>query len=343
MDSDVWASQHRNKERAYSSTIYNSKQAPMKFFNGFSIGISGGLGWIHGDLVDARHFPSFDQFSTHYRFAYRVHAERQLKYGLGAKVQFEAGNLGGGRVTGKQSPQINFQSEYRTFALLATYDVLGELFRKDTKKQTKTYLNAELGVGITFFRAATFWTGEDERVRDFIGYTVTDINPPTQRYTLLGKASPEWAFNVPIGFTFGYRVNYKTDLTFNYTYNSLFTDELDAWSRDWSANDKYSITTIGLRYNFNRETDDYPRKKKKAKPESADKQDASGKWKMFGSKKENVAPNDVDLNGPVQARMGNKVDPAVENKELEEIRMKMFELQLKLFEMQYLLGGDKSK
>lgn len=339
---DAWVTKHRQSERSFSSTIYDKNDAPVKFFNGFAVGASAGLGLFHGDLADYDVFGPFENFSTYYNFAWRIYAKRDLKWGLGVQAHFEAGTLSGGRIPGKQSPKINFESEYRTFALMATYDVLGELFRKDREKQSKTYLTAEVGLGLTFFRAATFWTGDDQRVRDFIGYTVTDQNPPTQRFVLDERASPAVALVIPVGFTFGYRINYKTDVTFSYTLNNLMTDELDAWSRDWSARDKYSYFGVGLRYNFNRETSDYPKKKpKEEKPDPADEKDR--KWKLFGSSKEDVKPNEVNIDGPLQSRMGNTVDPALENAELEEVKMKMFELQLKLFEMQYLLGGGKVK
>jgi len=339
---DEWVTAFRQKERSMSSTIYNKDKEPMKFFNGFSFGASAGAGWFQGDLADYDHFAPVDNFSTYYRFAWRVYAEREIKWGLKAKIQFEQGTLGGGRVVGEQSPKVNFESEYSTLSLLAVADIWGELFRKNKEEPSKIYLNAEVGIGVTFFRAYTTWTGEDERVRDFIGFDVTDMNPPTQRYTLLGRTSPAVALNIPVGFTFGYRLNYKTDVTLNYTLNNVFSDELDAWSRDWSAqSDKYSYVGIGLRYNFNREPEDYPKKKKKKK---ADKQDGEKdrKWKLFGSSKEDVKPNDVKLDGPIESRKGNKVDPAQEDSSLDEVRRKMFELQLQLFEMQYLLGGGKS-
>ena len=100
-------------------------------------------------------------------------------------------------------------------------------------------------------------------------------------------------------------------------------------------NDKYSYFGLGVRYNFNREKSQYP--KDKIKEPKAD----SEKWKLFGSKKEDVKPNDVSLGNPIESRKSGKIDQTQENEELEEVKLRMFELQLKLFEMQYLLnGGD---
>ncbi len=337
---DSWIQQYRKYKDDKSSELTNEAGEKIKFFNGFSIGGSAGSALFHGDLADYNMFAPFDDFSTYYKFGWRVYASKEIKYGLKATLLFESGKLGGGRIPGLQSPMVTFRSEYRTLAALASLDVLGELFRKDTGKPSKTFLDVEVGIGLTFYRALSFWTGEDERVRDFVGYTVTDINPPTQRYTAEGKAKPAMALNIPVGFTFGYRLNYKTDITASYTLNNLMTDRLDTWDRDWTANDKYSYFGLGLRYNFNRNLDDYPKKKKKANKTMAPGSDASdSKWKLFGSSKEDVQPKDVQLQGPIESRKSNKIIPAEQNKDMEEIRMKMFELQLKLFEMQYLING----
>src|SRR5690606_33093743 len=123
--------------------------------------------------------------------------------------------------------------------------------------------------------------------------------------------------------------------------NNLSTDRLDTWDRDFSAQDKYSYFGVGLRYNFNREKSQYPKKKiKEVKVHKADDE----KWKLFGSKKENVEPNAVKLDEPIASRKSGKIDQSRESEELEQVKLKMFELQLKLFEMQYLLnGGDPEK
>lgn len=344
-ESDPWFLQHRTAERERSTMVSKEGGEPIKFFNGLSVGANLGVGLFHGDLADYKHLAPLRDFSTYYQFGWRAYVQRDIKWGLGAQLHFEAGSLGGGRIQGKQSPKINFRSEYRTLALVGTFDVLGELFRKDKSKESKVFLLAEAGIGLTWFRAYTTWTGDDERVRDFVGYSVTDANPPTQRYVLDGLEPMAMALNIPVGFTFGYRVNYKTDVTFSYMLNNVFTNELDAKSLDWTANDKYSYFGVGLRYNFNRDEDDYPKKKKKKKEDkdTALEADKNKKWRLFGSDKEDVSPKEVKLDGPIESRLGNRVDPEEENKELEEVRMKMFELQLKLFEMQYLLGGGSKK
>ncbi len=325
-----------------SSAINNKNGEPIEFFNGFSVGGSFGLALFHGSLADYDIFAPFENFGDYYQFGWRVYAEKKFKFGLGAKIDFEKGTLGGGRTPGKESLPIEFESEYSTINAKATFDILNELFGNDKGlKDYKFYLNAELGFGFTFFRAFSTWKAEGTQqgeIRDYVGYTVVDENPPTQRYVLEEEDSPAVAFNIPVGFTLGYRINYKTDVTFSYTLNNLNTDRLDSWDRDFSANDKYSYFGVGLRYNLNREKEQYPKKKVKEEKEKKDK-----KWSLFGSKKEDVQPNDVQLEQPLQSRQSNPITPDQSDDQLDDIKMKMFELQLKLFEMQYLLNGGSTE
>jgi len=337
---DPWVKAHRQHVSSKSiSLAADEDQQLVAFFNDFSVGVSAGLALFHGSLADYDIFAPFDDFDTYYKFGWRVYAEKKFDFGLGAKLEFEKGSLGGGRLIGKESLPLDFESEFSTVNIKASYDILNQLFGEKDLDSYKFYLNAEIGIGLTFFRAISTWRPvgtQQGEVRDYVGYTVIDENPPTQRYQLDEKDSPAIALNIPIGFTAGYRVNHKTDVTFSYTLNNLATDRLDSWDRDFSANDKYSYFGVGLRYNFNRTKDQYPKKKKKKEKEPKNK-----KWSLFGSKKEDVSPNEVNLDGPIESRESNPIVPDQTDEQLNDIKMKMFELQLKLFEMQYLLDGGE--
>ena len=338
---DPWLDQYRTKKSAATLVSEDSTGGNIAFFNGFSIGASAGVGLFHGSLADYNIFAPLDDFSTYYKFAWRIHVAREIKWGLGAKLQFEKGTLGGGRLPGKQSIPVDFESKYNTLSLVASYNVLELLSKKKGLENHKIFLNAEIGVGVTLYRSLSYWRAEDGRIRDYVGYEMTEAHPPTQRYTADKKTAPAVAFNVPVGFMFGYRVNHQTDLTFSYTLNNLSTDRLDTWSRDYTSDDKYSYFGLGVRYNFNRSKNDYPEKKEKEKKE---KKSDDEKRKLFGSKKEDVQPNAVNLKTPISSRQSGKIDPGMQSEDLEEVKLKMFELQLKLFEMQYLLdGGNPAK
>lgn len=343
-NNDPWVRSYRAFLEKESSTINNKAGEPIKFFNGFSMGLSGGVGLFHGSLADYDMLAPVGEFDKYYNFAWRVYAAREIKWGLGAKLQFEKGELSGGRLIGKESLPIDFESKYNTISGLITFDLFNALFnKKEGLKNQKFYAFAEVGIGVTFYRSFTTWRPvgtQQGEIRDFYGYTVQNDSPPTQRYLLKGRTSPEMALNFPVGFTAGYRINHKADITFSYTLNNTTTKQLDAFSREFNSNDKYSYFGVGFRYNFNREKEQYPKKKEKEPKEKKDK-----KWSLFGSKKDDVQPADVQLSEPIESRKSNKITDGASNNDngdLEEIRMKMFELQLKLFEMQYLLnGGDK--
>jgi hypothetical protein len=340
VNKDPWVKAYRQNVAKKNALLADDDRQLVAFFNGFSVGASAGLALFHGSLADYDMFAPFEDFGTYYKFGWRVYAEKKFDFGLGAKLEFEQGTLGGGRLIGKESLPLDFESEYSTVNLKASFDVLNELFGDGNDlSEYKFYLNAEIGIGLTFFRSISTWRPEGTQqgeIRDYAGYTVVDENPPTQRYVLEDKDSPAIALNIPVGFTAGYRVNYKTDITVSYTLNNLATDRLDAWDRDFSANDKYSYFGVGLRYNFNRTEDQYPKKKEKEEKEPKDK-----KWSLFGSKKEDVQPNEVNLEGPLESRQSNPITPDQSDEQLNDIKMKMFELQLKLFEMQYLLDGGE--
>ncbi|MGB6034782.1 MAG: hypothetical protein WBG42_00840 [Cryomorphaceae bacterium] len=338
---DPWVKAHRQQVSSKNSVLpAGEDQQLVAFFNGFSVGASAGLALFHGSLADYDMFAPFEDFGTYYKFGWSVYAEKKFDFGLGAKLEFEQGTLGGGRLIGKESLPLDFESEFSTINIKASYDILNQLFGKSNDLDDyKFYINAEIGLGLTFFRAISTWRpvgNQQGEVRDYVGYTVVNENPPTQRYQLEEKTSPAVALNIPVGFTAGYRVNHKTDITLSYTLNNLATDRLDSWDRDFSANDKYSYFGVGLRYNFNRTKDQYPKKKKKEEKEPKDK-----KWSLFGSKKDNVSPNEVNLEGPIESRESNPIIPDQTDEQLNDIKMKMFELQLKLFEMQYLLDGGE--
>ena len=296
---------------------------------------------FHGDLAEYDIFPKGTRLRETFKPAFHLYAQREIIYGLHVKLQYGQGSLAGGRITGAQSPQVNFETQYRTVALLASYDVFGQLFRKNDKP-SKIYLFGEVGIGMSFYRSLSFWSGEYEYVRDYVGYEVVNENPATQRYVTTEKSKMANTLAVPVGVTFGYRINYKTDLTLNYTFTNLMTDRFDTWSRDWSAKDKYSYVGIGIRYNFNRSSDDYPKKKPRKQNNSPEKADGQSRNGLFRSKKDQASPQNVSIGEPLRSRQGSNLDQG-NNGNLDDIKLKMFELQLKLFEMQYLINSTPAQ
>ena len=307
---------------------------PPKFLQGLSIG--GGLGssWIHGDLAGYQSIPHSDA-GDFFQFGWNLHIEREMYEGIGLKLHFDRGRLGGGRAPGDQSPVVTFKTKFSHLSLRANYNAFKAFF-VERGDQKRYFIYPEIGVGVIFWRSLSNWTGDDERVRDYVGYTVTDENPPTQRYTVKGKDKPATAITVPVGFTAGYQINYKTDVTLSYSFTNVFSDQLDTWNRDWSAQDKYSYVSVGIRYNFGRTKDDIPEKKKKDRRRKKDDDDDEKDQSFSTEKEEGVTPNKVDMNSPITARHSRPLNFDSDGTTIDEIKLKMFELQMKLFELQYL-------
>ena len=114
------------------------------------------------------------------------------------------------------------------------------------------------------------------------------------------------------------------DFHFDFTQTTTFTDRLDAFSRDWTAKDKYEYIGVGITYNFNRSKEDEPKKREKKEDTKEANADTSTNVKSDDS-------NHKLFSGKKKSNKG-------EEDELLNIRLKLFETQLKLFEMQYLLG-----
>lgn len=291
---------------------------PLGVFNNFSIGGSIGPSWFLGDLADHKVFPHPDDWQYSLGFNWSVFARKEFKYGLGVKLQYDKGDLQGGRVIGDASPRVDFETDYQAFHLQLSYNLMEAVF--GDRKKMRCYLIGEIGLGMTFYRSVTTWGEGPPLVRDFEGYTSPD-EPETQRYANLERAAMANTWNVPVGLTFGYMLNHRVDLNAQLMLNNVFTDRLETWARDHSAQDKYAFMTVGVRYNFNRTEDDMPERKTRKKNKR---------------NRDDVYPNELDLGDKLKPVKGFKVNKKREE-ELMKAMTRMYELQLRLFELQYMM------
>lgn len=308
------------KETIIKNLSLQDKRAsgqPSKIFNGFSIGGQIGLSWMMGDLSDYKIAPPLNQLGGNTGYNWSAFARKEFKYGLGVKFQFDKGDLNGGRQIGNESPWVRYETQYHAFNLMLSFNLMDAVF--GDKHQSRFYLLAEAGGGLTFFRSLTFWGEGPELIRDFEGYTTTD-EPATQRYQNMERAKMSDAINIPVGLTAGYMINHRVDVNAQVMLNNVMTDRLETWARDRSARDKYAFVSVGLRYNFNRSADDMPERKKRNKKKSA---------------AEKVSPNELDLGDKLKPVKGFKSKKKRED-EMMRAMMRMYELQLQLFQLQYL-------
>lgn len=316
-----------------------------KFFNGMSIYANGGTSWMLGDMMEFYAIPNPSVWNKTLNGSFRLGVSRWLMDDLGIKLKYQYGQLRGGRQPGPQSWHVNFETQFHEASIMGKYSLIS-LFSKKTHLEKRWYADFELGVGVIWWRSFMVWT-HTNGIKDYVGYTETPNTLDLAQKNLLEKDKMVTAMTLPVGFNIGYRINYKTDINFEGTVTSAFTDDLDTWNRSWSALDKYAYAGLGVTYNFNRSEDDLPpkRRKKKKKKDEANASDTSASPAAGVPAGVDVSDIQGGANGKdgkdgKNGLFGGKRKSSGNSRadDMLEIQLKMYELQLKLFEMQYLLN-----
>lgn len=305
-----------------SSDEGNKNFGPV--FNGAYISLSAGMNVYFGDIAAYNLFPRPSQFNEHITSGFKATIGREIKWGIGAQLNYQKGSLIGTRKTGKNSSLISFRNSFYDISLQVNYRLNDVLFKKNEYNRFTLY--GHIGFGSTWYRSQLFDTST-LNTKDYEGYIEVDATQGLAQKTLSDKVKKAQTWTVPYGIRLNYKYNYKIDFHFDFTQTSTFTDRLDAFSRDWTANDKYDYIGIGVTYNFNRSAEDAPKKKEKKEIKKDILDDG-----VTSDKDDNIRNN---LPNKKKRNKGNKGD----DDELLNIRLKLFETQLKLFEMQYLLGN----
>ncbi|MGE3653149.1 MAG: hypothetical protein AB7G22_03440 [Flavobacteriales bacterium] len=291
-------------------------------FDGLSIHLSAGANVYFGDIANYKLFPNISQFRQHVTGGFKFAVAREIKWGLGAQVNYQRGSLIGTRKTGKYSSTVTFETRFYDISLQLRYPLSDALFKKNEYSRFKLF--GYVGFGSAWYRSQLYDT-ETLGTKDYEGYIEVDETKNLAQKTLSDKVPKAQTWIIPYGVTLVYKYNYKMDFHVDFTQTATTTDRLDAFSRDWTARDKYDYIGVGVTYNFNRTADDAP--KKKQKKETTEK-----------------TSNEDSSSTKVKSDSGNKLfgnrkkKSKTEDDELLNIRLKLFETQLKLFEMQYLLG-----
>ncbi|MDT8412653.1 MAG: hypothetical protein RQ875_09345 [Vicingaceae bacterium] len=290
-------------------------------FDGMSVTLSAGMNVYFGDIAAYKLFPRPNQFNEHITAGFKATIAREIKWGLGAQINYQRGSLIGTRQPGKQSSFVSFENQFFDLSFQVRYFLNNALFKKN--EYNRFYLYAQVGVGTMWYRSRLFDT-KSFGTKDFEGWVEVEATQDLAQKTLSDKVARAKTFTIPYGLTINYKYNYKIDIHLDITQTSTFTDRIDAFRRDWTAYDKYSYIGLGLTYNFNRTTADAPKKREKTKKK--DKENAT-------------LSNDDNIKQSLLSKKSDKKSKKnSEDDELLNIRLKLFETQLKLFEMQYLLG-----
>ncbi|MBW6482705.1 MAG: hypothetical protein K0B10_06555 [Vicingaceae bacterium] len=291
-------------------------------FDGASIFVSAGLNYYMGDIAAYKFFPRPRQFKNHFTGGFKASIARDIKWGLGAQLNYQRGSLIGTRKTGKNSSTVSFENQYFDMSFQVRYLLNKALFKKN--EYNRFYIYGSVGFGSMWYRSRLYDT-ETLNTKDFEGWVEVDNTKGLAQKTLSDKVPRAKTWTIPYGLTVNYRYNYKIDIHLDITQTSTFTDRLDAFNRSWTAYDKYNYIGLGITYNFNRTKDDAPKKREKVTKNDTETSDSNSndeiKSSIFSRNKSNKSK-----------KSSSKDD------ELLNIRLKLFETQLKLFEMQYLLG-----
>lgn len=311
------------------------------FFNGLAIGASGGATTFYGDLSEFDIIPKKSANSPVYGKGFNVFVSRNMYHGAGLKLSYESGNLMGGRLPGAESVPVHFQTEYKSGSFMANFELLDAFHGSKTETMRKFYLDLEAGVGMIMYRSVSYWS-DSNSAREFVGYTEPEESIGDTRKELLTKADPLQAISVPIGLSFGWRLNYKTDININSTLYNTYTDELDTWLRDWTAKDKYMFTGIGIRYNFARSSSEYPPMSDRKQARLA-KKEAEKRAAIDGESEQSASSTSQSKKGngifglfKKQQEMQQNGSGEGDNLDMLNLQLQMFELQMKLFELFYL-------
>lgn len=287
------------------------------FFDNFSVGGAMGLSLFHGDLANYYVFPKKADRRNAFRYGYKVFVEKDIWKGMGARIMFSKGKLGGGAQKGMQSHFMMFRGDYFDVTLQGKWRLSDYLFKNPS--ESRFFIHGYFGYGLIGFRALE-WYEFNGTVRNFVGYENTEESQGDYTKILQNKTKRKVKGMFPVGMKFGYRINAKTDLIFEYSLNNARTDQMDTWVRTWTADDKYSFYGLGLQITFNRADEELkPLFKKKDKDEKVAKEGGRGGRK---------------------GRKGNDASDS-STQEMLNTALKILEIQLQLFELQYLKEGNQ--
>ena len=307
----------------------------MGLKKGWFVGADFGSNLFYGAITTYNNFPKIKDFKNSFGSGYSFYGGKKFKYGLSAEAQVFKGTIQGQKISPPLYPRY-FTGEVLNYSVNAKYN-LSQLFFRD--KQDRKFFNrlalyATVGVGQAFYRSILYKQAVNNQwyIERTTGYNTKGIDSAginSAGGVVTSKSKMASAIILPVGGKINYKLNKKTDLVIDIYYVTVFSKQVDSWSRTWTHDDKYLYTGVGLCYNFGRtDEDDVPDDQRILRPHS----NHSVTIPSDGSSNETGAPSE-----PIEKKKlsKKKSKSTKEDKDLE-IKLKLYELQLKLFEMQFL-------
>lgn len=296
----------------------------MSFKTGWFAGANLGANLFYGDVSLYNTFPKFKDFKKSSGRGYALYGGKKFKFGLIAEIEASKGTLNGQKIADKLYHRY-FVADIMDYSLNFKYNLSQQVFRKTQQRRffNRLSLFATVGFGQVYFRSRLYKEALNKQwyLEKANGYSVTGVDSAgiTSAGGLVAKKTAMVStFILPVGGKINFKLNAKTDITFDLRYNTVFSDKLDSWERGWTHYDKYLYMGLGLTFNFGKtEGDDMPDEQRYLKHEKSASADASDDTKPQVSKK-----------GFFKGKSKSDKDA--------EMRLKMYELMLMMFEMQYL-------
>lgn len=204
-----------------------------RFFDNWSVGVSGGPNIFFGDLKVNRFWPASNNMNE-WRFAGSVYLIRQLSHVFSIRGQLLYGQIAGTRrVYSDGSPCNQYFEGYLAEPNLNVMVNFMNMFGYSPTR--KFFIYGTVGLGMTFWHTKKYDLVSKAQIGE------------------AGKAFPDWtkAGSIPAGLGAYYNIGDKINLGLEWTLRGLNSDKLDATVGGFQY-DMYSYLSVNLTFNFNK-------------------------------------------------------------------------------------------
>lgn len=204
-----------------------------RFFDNWSIGISGGPNVFFGDLKVNRMWPA-SQNMNEWRMAGSINVIRQLSHVFSLRGQMLYGQIAGTKRNYTDGAPCNqyfegYLAEPNLNVMVNFMNIFGY------NPARKFFIYGTVGLGMTFWHTKKYDLVTHAKIGE------------------AGKAFPDWTKEavIPAGLGAYYNIGDKVNLGLEWTLRGLNSDRLDATEGGFQY-DMYSLLSVNLTYNFNK-------------------------------------------------------------------------------------------
>jgi hypothetical protein len=309
----------------FANMFHASVNAKKPWLDYVSIDGRYGIHYLHGDISETKSIPKFNSdFRDVTGRSSGISVNRANIYsGIGASLHYNQGEIRGVKYVRHNNNYYTSSMNYFNVMLDAFYPI--KFIHSEFKGPHSRYeLHPHVGVGLAFYRSKSIYTHEVQGGKTFQYYGY--LAPTDALSSLSGaleKTQRELAFVVPLGIKLKVYLNSRFDLNIDYTYVKSFTDKLDGWEKEGTANDSYSGLTCGISYNFNRLSEDV---------------DFSSLDFTHGSSGKTAGNEDGGNSGDSSYNEDGEIDPSsLSSKDrMMDLLLKLYKTQLRIIQYQHL-------